>query len=146
MAKLNKQIRGRQVTSGQGSSFEHQESYDDSILPDADELAKLQNIDADIMPWIKDRTSKEQDARHDFTDRRMTLLEKSQSRAYNVDLVSIILAFIIMMSGMYFSYLLIGKDKILEGSIFAGATIFFAVRSFLNFRKNNNPANQKTKS
>jgi uncharacterized membrane protein len=136
MAKVNKQIRGRHVSSGQGASFEQQESYDDSLLPDAEELIKLQNIDSNIMPWIKERTAKEQDARHDFTDRRMTLLEKAQSRAYKVDLVSIILAFIIMMSGMYFSYLLIGKDKILESSLFAGATIFFSVRSFLNFNRN----------
>jgi hypothetical protein len=138
MAKVNRNVRGRQLVSqqGQGSTFEHQESYDDSLLPDAEELTKLKVLDNDIMPWLKERTAKEQDSRLDFTNRRMALLEKSQARAYRVDQTSIILAFIIMMSGMGFSYLLLTKDKILEGSIFAGATIFFAVRAFLNFRKN----------
>ncbi len=145
MSKQFKQIKGSQAVGpkGQGASFEHQESYDDSLLPDAQELTKLQALDPDIMPWIKDRTAKEQDARHDFNNRRLALLEKGQSRAYRVDLLSIILAFIIMMTGMWFSYALISLDKVLYGSVFAGLTIFFAVKSFLNFRKNNSELKKK---
>jgi uncharacterized membrane protein len=136
MAKVNKQIKGRQVGQGGVGSFETQESYDDNLLPDAAELARLKDLDPEIISWLKERTSKEQDARHDFTDRRMGLMEKGQRRAFTVDVITVVCAFILMAGGMCLSYVLLKEKEILTGSLFGGATILFAARSFLNFRKN----------
>lgn len=120
---------------GQGASFEQQESIDDSLLPEATELAKLKELDGEVITWIKSRTEKEQDARLDFNARKMTLIEKAQRKAFTIDIVAISAAFLIVMSGMVFSYFMIQKDLVIQGSLFAGATIFLAANSFLNFRK-----------
>lgn len=139
MAKQVRQTRGVNVPtpSGRGTTFEHQESIDDSLLPDANELSKLKELDSNIIEWIKDRTAKEQDARLDFNNRKMTLLEKSSSRSYKIDLFTIICAFLIILLGMLFSYVLIEKGLTTVGSIFAGATIILAANAFLNFKKKN---------
>ena len=149
MAKHHIQKRQSNVVShkGQGVSFEQQESIDDSLLPDAEELAKLQELDGDVINWVKERTAKEQDARLDFNNRKMTLVEKGQRMAFTVDIIAIGAAFIITMSGMAFSYFLIQANQIVTGSVFAGATILFAANSFLNFRKKNqNNVKEKPKA
>lgn len=129
---------------GQGISYEQQESIDDSILPEASELAKLKDIDAEVMPWIKERTAKEQDARIDFNNRKMGLVEKGQKMHFFADMTAMVLAFLIIMAGMAFSAFLIVEKQVVTGSIFAGATILFAANAFLNFRKQaNNQQEQK---
>jgi uncharacterized membrane protein len=144
MSKRHVQKKQSNVVThkGQGVTYEQNESFDDSLLPDAIELEKLKALDSDIIHWIKARTEKEQDARLDFNNRKMSLIEKSQTKAFTVDIISLVLAFIIIMIGMCFSYFLIKEDQIVTGTIFAGATILLAANSFLNFRKKlqvNNP-------
>lgn len=137
MAKQSRSVRQSQVAShqGRGASFEQHESYDDSLLPEAAELARLQELDPNIMQWIKDRTEKEQDARLEFNSRKMNLIEGSTRKAYRIDLLTSTYAFLIVVLGMGFSYLLVKEGQILTGSIFAGATILYAASLFLNFRK-----------
>ena len=137
MAKQTRQIKGVNLPSspGRGTSFEHQESIDDSLLPDASELSKLKELDPSIIEWIKERTAKEQDARLDFNHRKMAILEKNASRTFNIDILTIIIAFSIIILGMLFSYFLIEKGLTIVGSIFAGGTIILAANAFLNFRK-----------
>lgn len=137
MSKHHRNTRGMAVNKGQGNQvqFEHQESFDDSLLPEAVELEKLKALDPDIMNWIKSRTEKEQDSRHDFNNRKMTLLEKESGRGYSLDVFSMVCALLIILSGMGFSTFLLLKSYSVTGSIFAGGTIVIAVTSFLNFRK-----------
>lgn len=144
MARHQIQKKQSNVTSnkGQGVSYEQHESFDDSLLPDAEELARLKELDPEVINWVKERTAKEQDARLDFNNRKVNLIEKGQKMAYTVDLVAIGAAFIITMSGMGFSYLLIGEGQVITGSVFAGATIIFAANSFLNFRKKSTVSNK----
>jgi uncharacterized membrane protein len=145
MAKANRRIQGRQVIGQTGSSFEQHESYDDSLLPDSNEIAKLKELDPEIIPWLKDRTAKEQDARHDFTNRRVGLIESGQRRAFTVDVITILCAFLLMFGGMFLSYILLQNQQIVTGSIFGGATILFAAKSFLNFRKPTSESKDKSK-
>lgn len=81
-------------------------------------------------------TEREQTARIDFNSRKMGLLEGSTKKAYNIDRLTVMLAFIIIIAGMAFSYLLISVGQVITGSIFGGVTIILAANSFLNFRKN----------
>ncbi len=133
MAKGRKQLKRTQGSAM--VTYEQNETFDDSLLPDAIELEKLKELDPDIINWIKERTAKEQDARHDFNDRKLKLFEKSSTRFFSIDILTLFFAFAIVMSGMVFSYFLIINDMKTQGTIFAGATIILAATAFLRFRK-----------
>jgi len=137
MAKAHQKIQGKAIATreGQGTSFEQEASYDDTLLPDALELQRLQALDPTIMDWIKARTEREQDMRHEFSRHKMKLVDRGQRMAVRVDVLTIFCAFFIMMAGMGLSAFLLYSSRVLEGSIFAGATLFFAAKAFLNFRK-----------
>ena len=94
MAKHNRETKGL-THPNRGSAYVHQETYDDSLLPEAIELEKLKKIDPNIVEWIKERTAKEQDARIDFNHRKMGLIEKGSSRGFLIDLYAITCAFIV---------------------------------------------------
>lgn len=137
MAKQTRHIKGQNIVAntGRGASFEHHESFDDNLLPDSVELAKLKELDPNIIEWVKERTAKEQDSRIGFNDRKMALLEKNNSRLFTLDIISILSAFVIIIAGMFFSYFLLMNKQVVTSTIFAGATIVFAANAFLNFRK-----------
>lgn len=139
MAKQNLQVKGTQVDgrNGRGAVYEHSESYDDSLLPDAMELGRLKELDPNVIEWIKERTAKEQDGRLFFNKKKITLISRSTNFAFIVDIIAVLFAFLIMISGMCFSYFLIKEGQNTTGTIFAGATIFFGAIAFLNFRKKN---------
>lgn len=138
MAKQTHSTKQSHVVSqqGRGASFEQHESYDDSLLPEAIELAKLKELDPEIISWIKTRTEKEQDARLDFNDRKMGLIESSTRKAFAIDMSTIIAAFLVLICGMFFSAYLISKEMKIEGTVFGGVILIAVVNSFLNFRKN----------
>ena len=117
------------------AAFEQHFSIDDSLLPEAKELAKLKEIDPNIVDWIKERAEKEQNARHEFNNRKISLIEKEAKRNFTVDIITILSAFFIIVLGMGFSYFLIMNKMEITGTIFAGATIVFAANAFLNYRK-----------
>ncbi len=137
MAKQTRHIRGQNIVAktGRGASFEHHESFDDNLLPDSEELAKLKVLDPNIIDWVKERTAKEQDSRIDFNNRKMLLLEKSSSRHFTLDVLSILSAFVVIVAGMCFSYFLLINQHVITSTAFAGATIVFAANAFLSFRK-----------
>lgn len=137
MAKQTRHIKGSNIVAphSKGASFEHHESFDDNLLPDSIELAKLKELDPNIIEWVKERTAKEQDSRIDFNDRKMSLLERNNARLFTLDVISIIAAFVIIISGMWFSYFLLIHKEVITSTIFAGGTILFAANAFLNFRR-----------
>lgn len=132
-----------QGPQGKGVSFEHSESFDDNLLPEAAELARLIEIDPDIMDWIKVTTSKEQEARHDFNSRKIGLFETAQNKSFKMDRLQVICATLVILAGMGLSAFLIIKDQIIVGSIFGGATIAFAANSILKFRRDKTPITDK---
>ena len=140
MAKQTRHIKGTTITNneGKGSVFVHHESIDDSLLPDSQELTKLKELDPNIMDWIKERASKEQDARLEFDRRKISLLENNSKRSHYVDFFTISCAFLIILACMVFSYFLLEKGQSITSTIFAGITIILAANSFLNFRKKTN--------
>ena len=137
--KLSSQVGPK----GQGALLEHQVSYDDSLLPDAVELEKLIAIDPEIMSWIKERTSKEQDARIEFNQRKMALLEYNAKTHHKESNLTVTFAFLIIVLGMLFSFALIYFKLTVVGTIFAGGTIIFAANAFIRYRKNTPPAQNK---
>ncbi|QKJ28287.1 hypothetical protein HQ865_00440 [Mucilaginibacter mali] len=145
MAKQTHSTKQSHIVSqqGKGASFEQHESYDDSLLPEAVELSKLKELDPNIIDWIKSRTEKEQDARLDFNNRKMGLIESSTRKAFAIDMSTIIAAFLVLIAGMFFSAYLISQNMKVEGTVFGGVILIAVVNSFLNFRKNK-PTEKKT--
>ena len=136
MAKQTRQTKAVSIHSqGKGAQIEHSESYDDSLLPDAEELTKLKILDPNIMDWVKSRTEKEQDARLEFNKNKIGLLQTDQKRNFIIDIITVLCSFIIILSAMFFSGLLIYLKCTITGTIFAGVTIVIVVTAFLNFIK-----------
>ena len=132
MAKKAEQNR---VKDERGLTFEQNTIVDDNLLPSADELAKLNDISADIIPWIMERAEKEQDARIKFNEDRMRLSENDLRFAHKYNMLALIMAFMLVLLFLTSSFYLIISGKEIIGTIFAGGTIVGIVSYFLNARR-----------
>lgn len=120
------------LSDSKGMTFEQRTIVDDNLLPSADELARLNEVSKDIIPWIMARTEKEQDARIKFNEDRMRLSENDLNFAHRYNMTALIMAFLIVIAFLSASFYLIISGKELIGSIFAGGTIVGIVSYFLN--------------
>jgi len=138
MAKLQTQRKSNSVETarGKGHIVEQTDHFDDTPLPEAAELAKYNEINPKIVEWLMKTVEAEQLHRHNFDKLRINEVKKINGRLFFVDITRIAAAFIIVMSGMAFSYILVVGGYKTVGSIFAGGTIITAVGMFLNIRKN----------
>ncbi|MCL2246241.1 MAG: hypothetical protein FWC10_03920 [Lentimicrobiaceae bacterium] len=91
---------------------------DDSLLPTAEELSKLKELDPDIMSWMKERCVIEQNARIDFNKNQMMLAKKDVGWFHFNNLMSMLLVFFVAITGLGLSCFLIVNNYKLEGSIF----------------------------
>lgn len=137
MSKSHRILRHTKAVTnnGEGQMYEHSETYDDHLLPDATELGKLKDLDPTIIEWVKDKSGKEQGFRHKFEDKKVRVILRSSKMAFVLDLVTCFYAFIIVILSMYFSYYLIENNQTLMGTVFAGGTMILTANAFLNFRK-----------
>ena len=109
--------------------------HDNSLLPVADELERFVAIERELLGWLKERAEKEQDARIDFNANRVQEHRLQGKRAYVVNLVSLFMAFAIIVGGGFASVLLALKGLSLEGSILGGVTLVAAAGVFLKKQK-----------
>ena len=116
------------ATRNEGA-IEQQTIVDDSLLPSADELAKLQSIDPHIIGWILERAEKEQDARLAFNANRIHLAQSE----HGIVKLSLWIAFALVLAGMVMSALFAYLGMEIIGTIFGGASIIMCVQSFLRF-------------
>lgn len=138
MGQRQRSTKGVSLPHGKGAAFEHNETVDDSLLPKAEELAKLKAIDPTIIEWIKQRTEKEQDSRLKFNEDQMDLLRKHTLWVHWLDLAAMLFALLVVFGGMAFSWLLISNDHTVGGSLFAGGTLLAAANVFFRIRKKRN--------
>ena len=88
----------RQLTAakkGDQQAIQHTEEIDDSLLPDADEIAKLYSIDPDILTWLKSRAEKEQDFRHTAYNEKVIVIDRQNRREHNTGRMGVILYFLL---------------------------------------------------
>lgn len=109
--------------------------YDDSLLPPAEELAKLKSIDPDSINWIKRRTEIEQDARIKFNNDKIKLMDKNMTHVLVQNMTCIIVTFLIIAFGMICSAFFVYKGLKVEGTIFGGSSIFLAGVIFLRWTR-----------
>jgi predicted nucleic acid-binding Zn-ribbon protein len=112
---------------------------DNSLLPAADELKRLVAIDKDLLEWIKRRAEIEQDERVSFNKHRIEEYRLQGKRTYTINLISLLMAFIIIAGGGTASVFLAVNGLYIEGSILGGVTLVAAAGVFL---KKNKPLNQ----
>jgi len=115
---------------------------DNSLLPMADELERLVAIDKSLLDWIKQRAEIEQDERIKFNTNRMQEYRAQGKRIHLINVVSLFMAFIIIIGGGVSSVFLATKGLSIEGSILGGVTLVAAAGVFL---KRNKPLNQLDK-
>lgn len=108
---------------------------DDSLLPPASELEKLNSVSPEIVPWILKRTEMEQDARIEFNKERIKLAKSDSKHVQWYNFVSLSMAFIIAIAFILFSFYLVANGSTITGSIFAGGTIVLIISYFFKSRK-----------
>lgn len=132
---MAKKAEQNTLSDHRGLTFEQRTVVDDNLLPPAEELAKLNDISKEILPWIMSRTEKEQDARISFNENRMRLSEKDLNFAHRYNMIALIMAFVIVILFLAASFYLIISGKEVLGTLFAGGTIVGIISYFLNSKK-----------
>jgi uncharacterized membrane protein len=112
-------------------AIEQQTIVDDNLLPPAEELEKLNQIDTSIIPWIMQRTEKEQETRLHFNRENIRLAHRNMG----ITQASLWLAFILAVSILFLGGLFIYLGKEVAGTIFGGVGILVIIQSFLKFGK-----------
>ncbi|MCL1868635.1 MAG: hypothetical protein FWF72_06820 [Paludibacter sp.] len=127
---MSKQQRNMRVIANRDSgAIEQQTIVDDNLLPSADELQKLKEINPAIIQWIMNRTEKEQDARLEFNANRMKLAHKE----ITITTTSLWLAFVLSIVLLLISGVFIYFNKELAGTIFGCVGIITIIQAFLKF-------------
>ena len=119
--KMQQQNKAQRV--GNNSVVEQHTVIEESILPAADELKKLQEIDPSLVKWVMDRCEKEQNFRHEFSNGRLNLTKKDLNGTILINVLCIVFAFILILCGFAASIFLIKNGLNIAGTIFAGASI-----------------------
>lgn len=132
---MAKKAEQNTLSDHRGLTLEQRTVVDDNLLPPAEELAKLNDISKEILPWIMNRTEKEQDARISFNENRMRLTEKDLNFAHRYNMVALIMSFVIVILFLAASFYLIISGKEVLGTLFAGGTIVGIISYFLNNKK-----------
>ena len=117
-----------------GVQLEQQTTFDDSLLPPAEELSRLKEVNPSIIQWIMERTEKEQEARIKFNNERMRLVHRDM----NTTQMSLWLAFTLAIAILGLGGLFIALGKEVTGTILSGVGVFVVVQSFLKFGRKQN--------
>ena len=136
---MAKQKRKAQLVRKPGQAIGHiEEEFDDNLLPDAEEIAKLHQIDPKIMEWLKERAEKEQEFRHKAYFERINLVKKNERGSRWINYAGLFFSFILLGGGMVYSYKLIMAGHTIIGSIFSGVVLLSVASMFLSKVKGNN--------
>lgn len=127
---MAKKAEQNKVCDKTGLTLEQNTVYDDNLLPSADELAKLDAVSKDIIPWIMKRTEMEQDARIKFNEDRMKIAQDDFKHVHRYNFTALIMAFIIAIAFLAASFYLILHGQETIGTIFAGGTVVLIVSYF----------------
>ncbi|MDR1896078.1 MAG: hypothetical protein LBR10_04720 [Prevotellaceae bacterium] len=127
MARHQQNTKG--IATKHQVAIEQHTVVDDSLLPPAEELLKLKEIDPNIINWMLSRAEKEQDSRLSFNTERIKLAKSE----HGLVKLSLILAFVLAISGMILSAVFIYFGKEITGTIFGGASMIMCIQSFLKF-------------
>ena len=138
---MSKQAKQTKINLSRGIVQAEENTFqDNSLLPMADELERLVAIDKKLLEWIKKRAEIEQDERINFNNHRMSEYRLQGKRTHIVNVISLLMAFTIIVGGGAASVFLALNESPIEGSILGGVTLVAAAGVFLRKNKptNNN--------
>lgn len=136
---MSKRAEQNRISStSNGVALEHNTVYDDNLLPAADELAKLNAIDPNIISWVMRRTEVEQNGRIWFNKKRLKLAGREINWAGTSTVTGLVLSFILIGAFFYLSYDLIKNGHEVLGGIFGAIDLtgLVSVISKFQMRKN----------
>lgn len=125
MAKHQRNLRA--ANSGHLTRLEQNEVFDDNLLPDAAEIERLHNIDNNILPWLKARAEKEQEFRHEAYKTKTAIIDKHNSKEHNTLRLGLLIYFLLVVGAGTVSYFLVLQNFDIQGTIFGGTTLLFAL-------------------
>lgn len=140
MAKQRRRAQVSQSENHRGHIVE--EVFDDNLLPDASEIAKLSQLDPTIIDWLKERAEKEQNFRHTAFENKVDLVSKNEKGNRWINYLGLICSFFLLGGGMFLSYTLIVNNHEILGSVFSGVMLISIASIFMSKVKSNN--NEKT--
>jgi uncharacterized membrane protein len=139
---MSKQAKQTKINLSRGIVHAEENTFqDNSLLPMADELERLVAIDKDLLEWIKKRAEIEQDERINFNNHRMLEYRMQGKRTHLVNVISLLMAYTIIVGGGIASVFLALNQSPVEGSILGGVTLVAAAGVFL--RKNKHTSNNQ---
>jgi len=127
MSKSQQQTRG--IARRNEVAIEQNTIVDDNLLPSAEELEKLKQVDPSIVEWILRRTEKEQDTRLKYNTENMRLAHKDMG----ITRTALWFAFILAIATLSLAALFIYLGKEVAGTIFGGVGVLVVIQSFLKF-------------
>ena len=132
-AKQTKVNVSRGIVHAEENTFQ-----DNSLLPMADELERLIAIDKGLLEWLKNRAEIEQDERINFNNHRIQEYRLQGKRTHIINIISLIMAYTIIVGGGVASVFLALNQSPIEGSILGGVTLVAAAGVFLKRNKSIN--------
>lgn len=131
------------VPDGNGASpfVAQRTTYEDNMLPSAEEMAKYNDVSPDIVRYILEQAKAEQEHRHSMDHKTADIVGSSEFSKNKLNSMGLSFAFIIVVLGLFFSAFLIHSGKDISGSILAGATIFSGAGMFIFREKKSNKKN-----
>lgn len=123
--------RQRQV-SKKGGDFDAVEHLDDNLLPSAQELIEYKEVDSTLVDFLKERAKLEQDKRHSFNDEMVVLNKREQALTHGINYLAVICGLLVILGGMYLSYILITLGHVTQGSIFGGVSMVYVAYLFIS--------------
>ena len=136
---MSKQAKQTKINLSRGVvQAEENTIHDNSLLPMADELERLVAIDKNLLEWIKSRAEIEQDERINFNNHRILEYRLQGKRTHLINIISLIMAYTIIVGGGISSVFLALNESPIEGSILGGVTLVAAAGVFLRTNKQTN--------
>lgn len=144
MAKHERNIKA--ARNNEIQRIEHNEVFDDNLLPDAIEIERLHQLDPDILQWLKARAEQEQSFRHGAFDKRVNVVDRHNKRDHDTGRIALFIYLLLVGGCIAASYLLLKEGKNITGSIFGGAAIVLALAVLLTRRQPKIPESENKKN
>lgn len=124
------------------TTLEHNTIVEESLLPPAEELKKLEDIKPGIIEWIRNMTEAELDARIEFNNDSIRLAKYDLERRHQFNFRSLMFGFILLLVFMGLSTYLITTRFNIVGSVFGNTTLVVAAVVIIRKPSNRDEKNQ----
>ena len=145
MTKVARQDKAHADGSGNPVLVERNMTIDDTIIPNADELAKLKEVDPTLVQWVTSRCEQEQNFRHKFSHDQIGLAKKELHGNISLHWACLIMVFLLILGALGASVYMLIQGVNLAGSIFAGGTVIGIAIAFAKLLPTRNNNQSKTK-